>query len=184
LGNIQPALRTGGGCGADSTGKPGPSAATNCVADAQRLGAEAGVAQAKTELRKAQVNFGRTRILSPVDGYVTNLLAQLGDYVNVGVNTISVVDAHSFWIDGYFEETNIVPIRVGDRADIKLMGYGPIAVVMSTASPARSTSKTHSRTGRALPPSIRSSPGYGSRRESPCVSASIKCRRVSFSYPE
>jgi multidrug resistance efflux pump len=93
---------------------------------AQRLGAEAGVAQAKTELRQAQVNFGRTRILSPVDGYVTNLLAQLGDYVNVGVNTISVVDAHSFWIDGYFEETNIAPIRVGDRADIKLMGYGPI----------------------------------------------------------
>jgi multidrug resistance efflux pump len=46
--------------------------------------------------------------------------------VNVGVNTISVVDAHSFWIDGYFEETNIAPIRVGDRADIKLMGYGPI----------------------------------------------------------
>jgi multidrug resistance efflux pump len=68
------------------------------------------------------VNFGRTRILSPVDGYVTNLLAQLGDYVNVGVNTISVVDAHSFWIDGYFEETSIAPIRVGDRADIKLMG--------------------------------------------------------------
>jgi multidrug resistance efflux pump len=93
---------------------------------AQRLGAEAGVAQAKTELRQAQVNFGRTRILSPVDGYVTNLLAQLGDYVNVGVNTISVVDADSFWIDGYFEETSIAPIRVGDRADIKLMGYGPI----------------------------------------------------------
>jgi multidrug resistance efflux pump len=64
-----------------------------------------------------------TRILSPADGYVTNLLAQLGDYVNVGVNTISVVDANSFWVDAYFEETNHAPIRVGDRAQIKLMGY-------------------------------------------------------------
>jgi multidrug resistance efflux pump len=72
------------------------------------------------------VNLGRTRILSPVDGYVTNLLAQLGDYVNVGVNTISVVDAHSFWVDGYFEETNLAPIQVGDPADIKLMGYSQI----------------------------------------------------------
>ncbi|HEX3400765.1 MAG TPA: HlyD family secretion protein [Acetobacteraceae bacterium] len=93
---------------------------------AQRLGAEASVAQANAQFRQAQVNLGRTRILSPVDGYVTNLLAQLGDYVNVGVHTISVVDAHSFWIDGYFEETNLAPIRAGDPAEIKLMGYGPI----------------------------------------------------------
>jgi multidrug resistance efflux pump len=72
---------------------------------------------------RPSVNLERTRILSPVDGYVTNLLARLGDYVNVGVNTISVVDANSFWIDGYFEETNLAPIRVGDPAEIKLMGY-------------------------------------------------------------
>jgi multidrug resistance efflux pump len=91
---------------------------------AQRLSAEAGLAQAKAQLGQAQVNLERTRILSPVDGYVTNLLAQLGDYVNVGVNTISLVDADSFWVDGYFEETNLAPIRVGDSAQIKLMGYG------------------------------------------------------------
>jgi multidrug resistance efflux pump len=90
---------------------------------AQRLSAEASLAQAKAQIRQAQVNLERTRILSPVDGYVTNLLAQRGDYVNVGVNTISVVDANSFWIDGYFEETNLAPIRVGDPAEIKLMGY-------------------------------------------------------------
>ena len=93
---------------------------------AQRMSAEASLAQAKAQLRQAQVNLERTRILSPVDGYVTNLLAQLGDYVNVGVNTISVVDANSYWVDGYFEETNLAPIRVGDPAQIKLMGYSQI----------------------------------------------------------
>jgi multidrug resistance efflux pump len=93
---------------------------------AQRLSAEAGLAQAKAQLDQAQVNLERTRILAPVDGYVTNLLAQLGDYVNVGANTISLVDADSFWVDGYFEETNIVPIRVGDSAQIKLMGHSQI----------------------------------------------------------
>jgi multidrug resistance efflux pump len=90
---------------------------------AQRMSAEATLAQAKAQLSQAQVNLERTRILSPVDGYVTNLLAQLGDYVNVGTNTISLVDADSFWVDGYFEETNVAPIRVGDPAQIKLMGY-------------------------------------------------------------
>ena len=54
------------------------------------------------------------------------LLAQLGDFVNVGVNTISLVDANSFWVDGYFEETNLAPIRVGDPAQIKLMGHDQI----------------------------------------------------------
>jgi multidrug resistance efflux pump len=93
---------------------------------AQRMSAEATLAQAKTQQDQAQVNLERTRILSPVDGYVTNLLAQLGDYVNVGANTISLVDADSFWVDGYFEETNLAPIRVGDRAQIALMGHSQI----------------------------------------------------------
>jgi multidrug resistance efflux pump len=93
---------------------------------AQCLSAEAGLAQAKAQLNQAQVNLERTRIVAPVDGYVTNLLAQLGDYVNVGVNTISLVDANSFWVDGYFEETNLAPIRVGDPAQIKLMGRDEI----------------------------------------------------------
>ena len=93
---------------------------------AQRLSAEAGLAQAKAQLNQALVNLERTRILAPVDGYVTNLLAQLGDYINIGVNTVSLVDADSFWVDGYFEETNLAPIRVGDLAQIKLMGRDQI----------------------------------------------------------
>jgi multidrug resistance efflux pump len=93
---------------------------------AQRLSGEAALSQAKAQLHQAQVNLERTRIVSPVNGYVTNLLAHPGDYVNVGVNTISVVDADSFWVDGYFEETNLAPIRVGDAAKIKLMGYHQI----------------------------------------------------------
>src|SRR5262249_33574075 len=91
---------------------------------AQHASAEATLAQAKAQLQQAQVNLQRTRLLSPVDGYVTNLSAHPGDFLNVGVNAISLVDAASYWIDGYFEETNLAPIHVGDPAKIKLMGYG------------------------------------------------------------
>jgi multidrug resistance efflux pump len=93
---------------------------------AQRMGAEATLAQTRAQLRQAQVNLERTRIVSPVDGYVTNLLTQLGDYLNTGANAISLVDADSYWVDGYFEETNLAPIRVGDPAQIKLMGHRQI----------------------------------------------------------
>jgi multidrug resistance efflux pump len=88
--------------------------------------AQAQYQQAQANLDQARVNLERTQIRSPVNGWVTNLLAQLGDYANVGQNIISLVDADSFWVDGYFEETNLEPIRVGDPASIKLMGYGEI----------------------------------------------------------
>jgi multidrug resistance efflux pump len=61
--------------------------------------------QAVAKLDPARVNLQRTEIRSPVNGWVTNLLAQLGDYADVGTNVISLVDADSFWVDGYFEET-------------------------------------------------------------------------------
>jgi multidrug resistance efflux pump len=87
---------------------------------------QAAYQQAVARLNQARVNLERTRIYSPVNGYVTNLLVQLGDYATVGKNLMSIVDADSFWVDGYFEETNIAPIRVGDPATIKLMGYREI----------------------------------------------------------
>ena len=94
--------------------------------ETRALDAEAQYQQARANLDQARVNLERTQIRSPVNGYVTNLLAQLGDYVSVGENQISLVDADSFWVDGYFEETNLDRIREGDPASIKLMGYSQI----------------------------------------------------------
>src|ERR1700730_7242862 len=94
--------------------------------ESNALVAQAQYQQAVANLDQAQVNLQRTEIRSPVNGWVTNLLAQLGDYVTVGQNEISLVDADSFWIDGYFEENNLGSIREGDPASIKLMGYSQI----------------------------------------------------------
>jgi multidrug resistance efflux pump len=90
------------------------------------MSAEANVTQAEAQLRQAQANLERTRIASPVNGYVTKLLARPGDFVNAGANTTSVVDANSLWVDGCFEETNLAPIRMGDPARINLMGHSTI----------------------------------------------------------
>ncbi len=65
-------------------------------------------------------------IRSPVNGYVTNLRARLGDYATVGQRLISVVDADSFWVDGYFEETSLGRIHDGDPTTVKLMGYSQL----------------------------------------------------------
>jgi multidrug resistance efflux pump len=96
------------------------------IAETNAVAAQAQLQQAQADLEQARVNLERTQIRSPVNGWVTNLLAQLGDYANVGENLISLVDADSFWVDGYFEETNVAPIQVGDPATIKLMGYSQV----------------------------------------------------------
>jgi len=150
---------------------------------AQRLSAEAGLAQAKAQLNQAHVTLERTRILAPVDGYVTNLLAQLGNYVNVGVNTISLVDADSFWVDGYFEETNLAPIRVGDPAQIKLMGHDQI-VRGHVDSIARAINVANAQpNNRGVAGSIPSSPGYVWSSAFRFASISMRCPRTSCSRP-
>jgi len=87
---------------------------------------EGVVALDKAAIAKAQLDLGRTVIRSPVNGYVTNLLTQLGDYATVGQKLISVVDTDSFWVDGYFEETGLGRIHEGNPATVKLMGYGQL----------------------------------------------------------
>ena len=101
------------------------------VEEKQTYASNAAVAQAQYQqavarLDQARVNLERTEIRSPVDGWVTNLLAQQGDYATAGQNLMSLTDANSFWVDGYFEETSLAPIRVGDPAEVKLMGYPQI----------------------------------------------------------
>ena len=76
---------------------------------------------ALAQLSTAQLNLERSRVLSPVDGYVTNLQLQTGDYVNAGVAKLALIDSHSFWVYGYFEETKLPRIHVGDIAKIELM---------------------------------------------------------------
>jgi multidrug resistance efflux pump len=96
------------------------------VLKAQRSSAEATIAQTTAQRDQAKVNLERTQIRSPVDGWVTNLLTQQGDFASVGKNLISIIDADSFWVDAYFEETQLAAIRDGDPANVKLMGYSQI----------------------------------------------------------
>ena len=85
--------------------------------------AAATLKQATALRDKAKLDLERTRIVAPVNGYVTNLLTQPGDYATSGQRALSVVDADSFWVDGYFEETLLSGIKVGDSARVFLMAH-------------------------------------------------------------
>jgi multidrug resistance efflux pump len=96
------------------------------IFNANAVAAQAQYQQAVANRDQAKVNLERTQIRSPVNGWVTNLYARVGDYAAIGKNAISVVDADSFWVDAYFEETQLASMHEGDPAKIKLMGYSQI----------------------------------------------------------
>jgi RND family efflux transporter MFP subunit len=88
--------------------------------------ADAGYQQALAALDAAKLNLARTRVVSPVDGYVTNLNVFRGDYATVGAAKLAIVDSHSFWVYGYFEETKLPHVRIGDKAEVRLMSGGTL----------------------------------------------------------
>ena len=77
--------------------------------------------QAQAQLDAAELNLARTRVVASVDGYVTNLNVHVGDYARVGEAKLAVVDMNSFWVYGFFEETKLPHVKVGDPAEMQMM---------------------------------------------------------------
>ncbi|MCO2268192.1 HlyD family secretion protein [Pseudomonas aeruginosa] len=75
---------------------------------------------------EVRLDLRRSELRSPVDGYVTQLRVQPGDYAAAGRTNIFIVDRRSFWVTGYFEETKLRNVQVGAPATIKLMGFDPL----------------------------------------------------------
>jgi multidrug resistance efflux pump len=94
---------------------------------AEQAETAAGQAQAAYQLaladrQLAQLNLARTEIKSPVNGRITNLDLRPGNYVSPSAAVAALVDNDSFYVVGYFEETKLPRIRVGDPVSIQVMG--------------------------------------------------------------
>lgn len=86
--------------------------------------AQALAREAKAELDVMRLNLSHTEVRSPVDGYITNLRVHAGDYAQTGHAALAIVDALSFSVYGYFEETRIPSVHINDRVKITLMSNG------------------------------------------------------------
>ncbi|WP_245331802.1 HlyD family secretion protein [Bradyrhizobium sp. NAS80.1] len=117
------------------------------IYEGNALQAKAAVDSAQQQVRQAEINLRRTEVRSPVNGIVTNLLLREGDYAREGATNVSIIDTDSYWVDGYFEETKLARLCVGDRAEAKLMGYsapimGHIATVTRGVSVSNAAAST------------------------------------------
>ncbi len=79
---------------------------------------------AQASLDKALWDLQRTKIYAPVDGWITNLTLRAGNYASEGSQLFALLDSHSYYVMGYFEETKLRHIRDGDPARIVLYSNG------------------------------------------------------------
>lgn len=85
--------------------------------------AEAQLTSAKANLELAKLQLSYTKVVAPVDGYITNMNTSVGTWVSAGAQLMALVDTNSFWIAAYFKETQLPAIRPGHSAKITMMGY-------------------------------------------------------------
>jgi RND family efflux transporter MFP subunit len=87
------------------------------------LSARAAYDEAVAAVGVAKLNLARTEVRAPVNGHITNLLVDRGDYATAGRALLAIVDSDSFYIAGYFAETKLRHINIGDPVSVRLMGY-------------------------------------------------------------
>ena len=88
----------------------------------REMRAQAALTEAQVAVDSAQLNLDRTVVRSPVDGYVNDRAPRVNEFVTAGRPVLSIVDSSSFHIDGYFEETKLDGIHVGQSVDIRVVG--------------------------------------------------------------
>jgi RND family efflux transporter MFP subunit len=102
------------------------SAESRDNARSQADSAEAMYLDATVAVNTAKLNLNRTEVRAPVDGYITNLNIHPGDFANAGEAKLAVIDKNSFWVYGYFEETKLHLLHLGDQVEVRLLGSAPV----------------------------------------------------------
>ena len=82
----------------------------------------AALDQANANLNIAKLNLERSTVTAPVNGIVTNFGLLPGKYVNAGAPILAIIDSDTFRVEGYFEETKLRGVHVGDKATVRFLG--------------------------------------------------------------
>ena len=82
------------------------------------------IQSAVSNLKQAWLNLERTKIRSPIKGYVARRNAQVGQAVSVGGALMAVVTTEQMWLDANFKETQLTHMRIGQPVEIHFDLYG------------------------------------------------------------
>ncbi len=89
-----------------------------------KLEDQPAVKQAATEVRNAWLALERTKIVSPITGYVSRRAVQPGAQISPTTPLMAVVPATNLWVDANFKETQLAHMRIGQPATVVSDIYG------------------------------------------------------------
>jgi membrane fusion protein (multidrug efflux system) len=88
------------------------------------LAKQPAILQAAAQMRDAWMALQRTRVISPITGFVSRRSVQVGAQISPGTPLMAVVPADHLWIDANFKETQIANMRIGQPATVISDVYG------------------------------------------------------------
>jgi multidrug resistance efflux pump len=113
--------------------------------------AEAALKHALADRTVANLDMARTEIRASVRGVITNLDIHPGDYLAPGTQALALLDSASLHVEGYFEETKLHQIEIGDRARVRLMGEDAVITGYVDSIAAGIADDQRNNTGNLLP---------------------------------
>ncbi len=84
--------------------------------------AQAAFDQATADLGLAKLNLERSEVRAAVNGVVTNMELRPGTYLTPGKGVMALLDSDTLHVQGYFEETKLSRIHLGDAVNVRLLG--------------------------------------------------------------
>lgn len=116
--------------------------------------AEANVAAAKANTQEAELLLEYTEVKAPVDGYITNLNYRVGSQVVANAPVVALIDENSFWIEGFFKETDLSDVKLDQNARVTLLSDSKQVLEGKIESIGYGISKADGSTGNALLPNV------------------------------
>ncbi|GLS90794.1 hemolysin D [Psychromonas marina] len=116
--------------------------------------AKANLAMSKALVEEAKLNLSFTQVYAPIDGYITNLNVRVGSQVTAYSPVVALIDEHSFWIEGFFKETDLAGVNPNDAAYVTLMTDTDVVLQGKITSIGYGIAKADGTTGNNLLPNV------------------------------
>ncbi|OED60116.1 efflux transporter periplasmic adaptor subunit [Vibrio tasmaniensis ZS-17] len=114
----------------------------------------ANVQVAKANVEEAHLNLEFTKVYAPTNGYITNFNLRVGSQVVANSPVVALIDEDSFWIEGYFKETDLVGVNPQDKAFVTLMMHNNVLLKGHIKSIGFGIAKQDGSTGNDLLPNV------------------------------
>lgn len=116
--------------------------------------AQANLELAQANAEEAQLNLDYTKVFAPNDGYITNFNLRVGSQVVANSPVVALIDENSFWIEGYFKETDLKGVDAGDAAFVTLLTHDNVKLEGEVKSIGYGIAKQDGSTGVDLLPNV------------------------------